>query len=74
MKNKIRKMIVALKKEKRFLEKMIKYKMNELDFYDYYTYVYERKRTIRYLDMTWEQYDEIKQKIKSLRADYKGSK
>jgi hypothetical protein len=74
MKKKIKEMIKQFKEEKTFLENAIHWKVNELKFYDYYNNIVEKQKTINYLDMTWEQYDELNRKIKELKRDLKGTK
>ena len=74
MKNKIKEMIRQFKDEKTFLENVIHWKVNELNFYNHYEYSVEKQKTINYLDTTWEQYDELKRKIKELKRDLKGTK
>jgi hypothetical protein len=74
MKNKIKEMIRQFKDEKTFLENAIHWKVNELNFYNHYNYNVEKQKTINYLDITWNQYDELKRKIKELKRDLKGSK
>jgi hypothetical protein len=74
MKKKIKEMIKQFNEEKTFLENAIHWKVNELKFYDHYNHIVEKQKTINYLNITWEQYDELKRKIKELKRDLKGSK
>ena len=63
-----------LKYEKKFLEKVLFWRVNELRFYDHFNFLDERQKTINYLDMTWEQYDKIVRVLKELKRDLKGTK
>jgi hypothetical protein len=74
MKKEMKKTIRGLKKEKTFLENVLHWKVNDLNFYDHFNYLDERQKTINYLDMTWEQYDSIVRKLKELKRDLKGTK
>jgi hypothetical protein len=74
MKKEMKKTIRGLKKEKTFLENVLHWKVNDLNFYDRFNYLDERQKTINYLDMTWEQYDSIVRKLKELKRDLKGTR
>jgi hypothetical protein len=74
MKKEMKKTIRGLKKEKTFLENVLHWKVNDLNFYDHFNYLDERQKTINYLDMTWEQYDSIVRKLKELKRDLKGTR
>jgi hypothetical protein len=74
MKKEMKKRIKGLKKEKTFLENVLHWKVNDLNFYDHFNYLDERQKTINYLDMTWEQYDSIVRKLKELKRDLKGTR
>ena len=73
-KTKVIQIIKKLKGEKTFLEKIIHEKVSDLDFYNYFNFLDESKKVIKYLDITWFQYDELNTKIKELKRDLKGSK
>ena len=64
----------TLQYDKKFLEKVIFWKVNDLKFYDHFNYLDEKQKTINYLDMTWEQYDRVVRVLKELKRDLKGSK
>jgi hypothetical protein len=74
MKKEMKKRIKGLKKEKTFLENVLHWKVNDLNFYDHFNYIDEKQKTINYLDMTWEQYDSIVRVLKELKRDLKGTK
>ena len=74
MKNLIKEMIAQFKNEKTFLETKIKWGINDLQFYNHFNYIDERQKTINYLDITWNQYDELNTKIKELKRDLNGWK
>ena len=63
-----------LKNDKKFLEKVLSMRVNDLRFYDHFKYLDERQKTINYLDMTWEQYDRVVRVLKELKRDLKGTK
>jgi hypothetical protein len=64
----------TLQYDKKFLEKVLFWRVNDLRFYDHFNYLDERQKTINYLDMTWEQYDRVVRVLKELKRDLKGSK
>jgi hypothetical protein len=63
-----------LKKEKTFLENVLYWKLNDLNFYNQFNYIDEKQKTINYLDTTWIQYDELVRVLKELKRDLKGTK
>jgi hypothetical protein len=66
-----------IKKEKANLKGVysyIKNQLSDLDFFSWFGYSNEQKRVIRNLDMSWQQYDEIKQQIERLEKQYKEAK
>jgi hypothetical protein len=74
MRKQMKKMIKSLKDDKRFLEKVISIRINNLNFYEHFNYLDEKQKTIDYLDTTWEQYDSIVRVLKELKRDLKGTK
>ena len=74
MRKQMKKMIKSLKDDKRFLEKVISIRINNLNFYEHFNYLDEKQKTINYLDTTWEQYDSIVRVLKELKRDLKGTK
>jgi hypothetical protein len=74
MRKQMKKMIKSLKDDKRFLEKVISIRINNLNFYEHFNYLDEKQKTINYLDTTWEQYDKIVRVLKELKRDLKGTK
>jgi hypothetical protein len=74
MRKQMKKMIKSLKDDKRFLEKVISIRINNLNFYEHFNYLDEKQKTIDYLDTTWEQYDKIIRVLKELKRDLKGTK
>jgi hypothetical protein len=74
MRKEMKKRIKGLKKEKTFLENVLYWKLNDLNFYNHFNYIDEKQKTINYLDMTWEQYDKLIRVLKELKRDLKGTK
>jgi hypothetical protein len=64
----------TLQYDKKFLEKVLSMRINDLQFYDHFNYLDERQKTINYLDMTWEQYDKVIRVLKELKRDLKGTR
>jgi hypothetical protein len=64
----------TLQYDKKFLEKVLFWRVNDLRFYDHFNYLDERQKTINYLDMTWEQYDRVVRVLKELKRDLKGTR
>jgi hypothetical protein len=67
MKKEMKKRLQSLKKDKMFLEKMIGMRINDLQFYNEFNILDKKQKVINYLDMTWQQYDEIIQRIKQVK-------
>lgn len=72
----VRKELRELKVKKSFLESMLRWRVNDLDFYNHFyqktkesLYKNEMEKTINYLDMTWNEYAELTEKIKALKHD-----
>ena len=66
-----------IKKEKANLKgvyKYIKNQISDLDFFSWFGYSNEQKRVIHNLDMSWQQYDEIKEQVERLEKQYKEAK
>jgi hypothetical protein len=72
--NKIKQELRQLKKEKTFLENKLRYSVKELDFYNWLEQKDEVKKTINYLDMTWNEYAELTERIKQLQDNLKNWK
>jgi hypothetical protein len=70
----IRKEMRLLKKEKKFLEKVIHWRINDLNFFNHISEKDEVIKTINYLDITWVQYAEITERIKTLKDNLKNWK
>jgi hypothetical protein len=70
----IRKELRQLKKEKSFLENKLRWAVNDLNFYNHIEANDEKKKTIKYLDVSWVQYDEIIERIKALKHDLRNWK
>jgi hypothetical protein len=76
MNKQIKKELRQLKDRKSFLENNIHWRVNDLNFYgnlykDYKleSYKQETEKLIRYLDMTWNEYSELTERIKELQND-----
>lgn len=69
MNKEIRKQMRILKKEKKFLENVIHWRVNDLNFFNHINAKDEVIKTINYLDITWQQYAELCEKIKALQKD-----
>ena len=69
MNKEIRKQMRILKKEKAFLEKVIHWRVNDLNFFYHLNAKDEVIKIINYLDITWGQYAELCEKIKALKKD-----
>lgn len=69
MNKETKKQIRILKQEKKFLEKVIHWRLNDLNFFNHISAKDEVIKTITYLDITWRQYAEVCEKIKSLKKD-----
>jgi hypothetical protein len=74
MRKEMKKRIKDLKNDKKFLEKVLFWRVNELRFYDHFNFLDEKQKTINYLDTTWIQYDELVRVLKELKRDLKGTK
>ena len=76
MNKQVRKELRKLKEKKAFLENNIHWKVNDLNFYSclyeehkLFSYKYETQSIINYLDMTWNEYAELTERIKALQHD-----
>ena len=72
----VRKELRDLKVKKNFLESMLRWRVNDLGFYNHFyqktkenMYKTEMEKTINYLDMTWCEYAELTERIKALKHD-----
>jgi hypothetical protein len=81
MNKQIRKELRQLKSRKVFLEKNIHWRINELNFFGLLyeehkleSYKQETQKLINYLDMTWNEYDELTERIKQLQDNLKNWK
>lgn len=72
----VRKELKGLQVKKRFLENALRWRVNDLGFYNHFyqstkenMYKTEMEKTINYLDMTWNEYSELTEKIKALKYE-----
>jgi hypothetical protein len=74
MNKQIRKELRQLKKEKSFLENKLRWAVNDLNFFHEFGQKDDEQKTIKYLDISWVQYDEITERIKALKYDLRNWK
>jgi hypothetical protein len=74
MNKEIKKQMRMLKKEKEFLEKVIHWRVNDLNFFSKLNAKDEVIKITNYLDITWRQYAELCERIKALKKDNRGWK
>jgi hypothetical protein len=74
MKKQIKKMIRDLQERIIIVKHYIKNQLENLTFYNELGYQQQQEKTIRNLDLSWEQIDMYKSQLRELKRDYKGSK
>jgi hypothetical protein len=69
MNKQIRKELRQLKKQKSFLENKLRWAVNDLNFFHEFEQKDDEQKTINYLDITWNEYAELTERIKALQHD-----